>query len=400
MGIALYLPIFWITCFLPLSFSSKQITVFVDGQQVNGPLESLEASFSLPEASRVVFLNHRDSCSGAINVSKDGVGMLISLLGDYKSKPDIPVLLMTREDGNNLKDLILNSNNVTITIIPEPDRSLQRGWKVYPILFFALFALMGFGWLICLMHLSALDNTQGGKIISLLGVFQAVWMCIDLLADHWNLRGLLPRAGVQLIYQLCISPIFINIYLFCWLWYCIIDEKKNIRNQGIHFQYKLLIFILVPPLALDILRVSLVGAGWTAVDAWRVYLYVTLVFLLLAVGVFFVVGLRLRNKIRQVLTDECNSQHKYIGYVTYIGCMNVFVSIISMYVWVFKVDLFGMWSMFVFQSFWRVATLMQNGIQMAVFFPKSLSSFKKTIRTSISLPSMEAYRSTSMKSLS
>ena len=89
----------------------------------------------------------------------------------------------------------------------------------------------------------------------------------DLLFDHWNLRGFISMPFEQVIYGLGICALYVNVYIFCWLWfdymeaiclllfrYSIIDEKRNIKKGAIDPQYRLLPFVVLPQVSMEIMK--------------------------------------------------------------------------------------------------------------------------------------------------
>jgi hypothetical protein len=160
-----------------------------------------------------------------------------------------------------------------------------------------------------------------------------------------------------------------------------LDEKDIVKYKAVMINKPAIYAITIAMVAAGILKIILIGVGYTVRATWLIYNCI-LVTLLVSLGVCMMfTGYRIRNRVHQLLYR--NKATFKITLMMIFGNIGTQCTAVSLLLWMIKPSLFGkdfssvewliltgMWTWFVYNFYWRAATAFFAGFFLFIYGTK------------------------------
>ena len=162
---------------------------------------------------------------------------------------------------------------------------------------------------------------------------------MDMLTDHWNIRGIISEVGFQLMYWLELDALLYMYILTQWLWYRMLDEKDLLKYKAIIINKPIIYAVTIVTVVAGIVKIIMIGQGVTVMTSWRVYDSVLIIFLS-GLGICMgISGFRLRKRLRKMMHRTKKTLKLTLMMV--VGNLGFQLTSLTLLIWMIVPNVFG-----------------------------------------------------------
>jgi len=315
-------------------------------------------------ASAIIVINDEKGLS---------IGLLFTMQEDFSGRggeATISAFLTTSEDGELLK------SNPSYRISISDSKDFGIAWEFYVWLFFSLNLFLFFMSCYYLVLSFLKKSTYHLKITFSLQFIYSLSSWIDMLVNHWGIRGIIQTKYLHIFYGVPTDALIISFAHIAWLWYSLVSRKNTIIAEKI-LRKRQFIALVVLIVVADVIKLCLYGADYGIRISWGVYNSLLSLACILLSTFLSITGWRLRKEINRFEDNQSNRTF-VISLIALITAIGFIMACISLVLWISVPTLFGKWSWFIYNFAWRSFQVFYSGLLLFVF------GFRSTLRRSAS----------------